>query len=353
MANVSGEKRYEEVYGDTFALYSRKEMLEFIEPFQVRFAKNGLDPRQLFEGKRCLDAACGNGRGALFMLMNGAAHVTAVDFSSKNVESTRSFLKQFGFTNADVSEASLESLPYADESFEFVWCNGVLMHTGHPNRCLHQITRTLKVGGKSWIYVYGSSGVYWRTIQHFRSMLSDIAISDCIAALQLLRYETRYVAEFIDDWFATHLRSYTHADFAAALRSVGFAEPQLLRYGTAYDTSHRINTFGGAEKDLMGEGDLRYLLQKTAATPAQPAQILDEGEYGSNPAWPAVILSTLDPAMKQFASALPKAWQRVAAAAHLQRELRLQLTRDEPFNLQEYLQTIERIAGQAAGCARL
>jgi ubiquinone/menaquinone biosynthesis C-methylase UbiE len=353
MTNVAGERRYDEVYGDTFSLYSRKEMLEFIEPFQIRFEKNGLDPREAFGGKHCLDAACGNGRGALFMLMNGAASVTACDFSPKNVESTRAFLKQFGFTNAEVAEHTLEQLPYPDESFDIVWCNGVLMHTRHPNRCLREITRVLKVGGRSWIYVYGAGGVYWRTIRQFRKMLEGVPVTECIAALRLLRYETRYVAEFIDDWFATHLRSYTHTDFGKSLAAVGFAPAELLPYGTAYDTSQRRNSFGPDEKDLMGEGDLRYFLTKAHATPAAAPQILDEGEYGSAFDWPATITAPLDPALAALTAACERPWQRIAAAAHVQRELRLQMTRPEPFNLGEFMQTVDRIASYAASCGKL
>jgi ubiquinone/menaquinone biosynthesis C-methylase UbiE len=343
MINVSGEQRYEEVFGDTFALYSRQEMLEFIEPFKTRFAKNGLDPRQLFQGKRCFDAACGNGRGALFMLTNGAAHVTACDLSAKNVETTRRFLREFGFDNAEVFESSLEHIARPDETFDFVWCNGVIMHTSRPNRCLHEITRILKRSGQAWIYVYGSGGVYWRSIQSFRNMLRDVAVQECISTLQLLRYETRYVAEFIDDWFATHLRSYTHRDFSAALTAVGFAPAKPLPLGMAYDTSQRRNSFGALEGDLMGEGDLRYLLVKEHATPAREQQILGEGEYGSEIEWPPVITRSLDAALGVLAASCRHPWQCIAAAAHVQRELRLQMTQPERFDLDLYLRTIDRV----------
>lgn len=351
MTNLSGEQRYEHVFGDTFALYSRAEMLEFIEPFRVRFESNGLDARQLFAGKRCFDAACGNGRGALFMLMNGAAHVTACDLSAKNVESTRRFLRDFGFDNAEVFESSLERIDRPDESFDFLWCNGVIMHTARPNRCLNEIARLVRRGGRAWIYVYGSGGVYWRSIERFRAMLHDVAVQECIATLQLFRYETRYVAEFIDDWFATHLRSYTHEDFGAALTQAGFARAEPLPFGMPYDTSQRRNAFGPQERELMGEGDLRYLLTKERATPQQPGQILDEGEYGSRVEWPPVIVASVDRALEQLASVCRQPWQRIAAAAHVQRELRLQMTRVEGFDLAVYLQSIEHVAAQVAGAA--
>ena len=212
--NVSGEKRYEEVYGDTFAMYSKEEMKEFIEPFQIRFDRNGLDAKKIFEGKKCFDAGCGNGRGTLFMLMNGAKHVDSYDFSEKNIESTNKFVKDFGFSEFKTHQGSLEEIPFEDESFDFVWCNGVIMHTDRPNNCLSEISRILKAGGNSWIYIYGSGGAYWYIIYQLRELVKDIQIQEAIAHLRLYRYSTRYVAEFIDDWYATNLRSYTKDDLS-------------------------------------------------------------------------------------------------------------------------------------------
>jgi|GEM_PF-4164138 hypothetical protein len=39
--NLDGESRYEIVFGETFALYSKEEYLEFMASFQVRFERNG------------------------------------------------------------------------------------------------------------------------------------------------------------------------------------------------------------------------------------------------------------------------------------------------------------------------
>lgn len=79
IAATAGEKQYEVVYGETFQAYNKQEILEFIEPLKIRFQRNHLDASTLFAGKTCFDAGCGGGRGALFMLMNGAKEVTAYD----------------------------------------------------------------------------------------------------------------------------------------------------------------------------------------------------------------------------------------------------------------------------------
>ncbi|WP_027720762.1 class I SAM-dependent methyltransferase [Maridesulfovibrio zosterae] len=345
--NKQGEERYENVFGDTFAMYTRKEMEEFIEPFRVRFDRNGLDARKIFAGKKCFDAGCGNGRGSLFMLMNGAAHVTSYDFSKKNIQSTRNFLKEFGYSDFDTMQGSLENIPFDDQEFDFVWCNGVIMHTEHPNECLKEISRILKTGGNSWLYIYGSGGVYWNIIYHFRKLLEDISIEQCIAALKLMRYETRYIAEFIDDWYATFLRTYTDKDLSARLKALGFEDPELLKYGMDYDTSHRRNTYlTNIEKDYVGEGDLRYLLSKKEHSVSEGSP-LRESEYGSDFKYPDTVTNVISPCFEKIQSLELSALARVALAAHIQRELRLLLDAQKNFEIKEVLTLIESLIVQA------
>lgn len=346
--NISGEKRYDTVFGETFAMYSRADMLEFIEPFKIRFRRNNLDAEQTFRGKKCFDAGCGNGRGSFFMLMNGAAEVTAFDISQKNVESTQKFATEFGFTNIQVHEGSLEQIPFPDESFDFVWCNGVIMHTEHPNQCLSELARILKTSGQMWLYIYGSGGVYWRSITHLREMLKHINVNTCMTYLKLFRYPTRYIAEFIDDWYATYLRSYTHEDISRRLQELGFEKPELLGYGTDYDSSHRITTFAtDEEKALMGQGDLRYLLTKLDNQQGR-ALLLDEGEYGSRYAYPSLIKTNIDPLFNEFSKvAGDRDWLKIASAAHIQRELRILLNEPKHFRLVDFLQVIRTILGYA------
>ena len=85
-----------------------------------------------------------------------------------------------------------------------------------------------------------------------------------IQYLKYFRYSPRYVAEFIDDWYAANLRTYTHNDLADRCESVGFERPSLLPFGMDYDTSQRLElAIDEKQKQLSGEGDLRYLLRKS------------------------------------------------------------------------------------------
>ena len=193
------ESQHDTVFGKTLAAYNKPEMEEFIGFFTQRFANNNISPTEIFADKTCLDAGCGNGRGSIFMMSNNARHVDFADISPTNIKSTTQNLVDFGFTDFVGHETSLETLPFEDESFDFVWCNGVIMHTHNPDLCLRELTRVLRIGGQAWIYVYGAGGVYWYAVRHFRSLLSNISADTCIAALRLMGYANRYVAEYLDD----------------------------------------------------------------------------------------------------------------------------------------------------------
>jgi 2-polyprenyl-3-methyl-5-hydroxy-6-metoxy-1,4-benzoquinol methylase len=102
------ESEHEDVYGKSFALYDSEQMKQFTGFFEQRLLANDLDGEGLFKGKRCLDAGCGNGRGSLLMLKNGAAHVTALDISEENLRSVDRNLTNFGYSNFECRQTSLE-----------------------------------------------------------------------------------------------------------------------------------------------------------------------------------------------------------------------------------------------------
>ena len=330
------ESQHDTVFGKTLAAYNKPEMEEFVGFFTQRFANNNISPTEVFADKTCLDAGCGNGRGSIFMMSNNARHVDFADISPTNIKSTTQNLVDFGFTDFVGHETSLETLPFEDESFDFVWCNGVIMHTHNPDLCLRELTRVLRIGGQAWIYVYGAGGVYWYTVRHFRSLLSNISADTCIAALRLMGYANRYVAEYLDDWKVPYLRTYTDSDFSGRLSDFGFDNPQPLPYGVMYDTSHRRTTFP-EDKIWLGDGDLRYLITKTASLKQGKGIPISNTEYGSDAPFSSQIIDKFKPVfdnLKKVANQEPLIM--LATCAKMQYSLRQILTRKDPFAVNDF-----------------
>ena len=182
-----------------------------------------------------------------------------------------------------MQQGTLEQLPFADASFDVVWCNGVLQHAANPEACLDELARVLKPNGRAWIYVYGAGGVYWYAVRHFRAWFRDVDSEQLISILQLAGLEPRYVAEYLDDWKVSYLRAYRAEPVTARLRELGFAKVAALPAGVPYDTNHR-NTKWPSERPWLGEGDLRFLVEKSATptterTPLGGDDCFDDGAF--------------------------------------------------------------------------
>lgn len=101
------------------------------------FLENGL-----YGAKHILDV--GYGTGAMINLFSGLlpeASFTGIDNSEKILDTVKGTDKiQFFHGHAD-------SLPFADESFDFVYTRLVLMHNPNPAAIIEEMTRVCKPGG--------------------------------------------------------------------------------------------------------------------------------------------------------------------------------------------------------------
>jgi len=124
---------YQETYGQAVLLYE--------EEFHVKLLG-------LLAGKRLLDLGCGGGQSSVLFARLGA-RVTGVDFSTRQLESATALARREGleieFIPADL-EAGLSFLE--DAAFDLVNSSHVFHYLQDLNRCLAEIYRVLKPGGK-------------------------------------------------------------------------------------------------------------------------------------------------------------------------------------------------------------
>ena len=106
-----------------------------------------------------LDLGCGPGMWVTEFLLRGVAdRVTAGDLTSAAQELTKKRLEIYDL-EANVCEANAEDIPFDDETFSHVNCQGVIHHTPSTQKCVAEIARVLRPGGTAAISVYYKNAI--------------------------------------------------------------------------------------------------------------------------------------------------------------------------------------------------
>src|SRR5438445_201916 len=123
-----------------------------------------------FAGRRLLEVGCGMGTD-LLQFARGGAQVVGIDLTPRSLEISRRHLSLYGETG-DFANADCERLPFADESFDVVYSNGVLHHTPDTAGAVREIHRVLKPSGLARVMLYHrNSWNYWFEVILHRGLL--------------------------------------------------------------------------------------------------------------------------------------------------------------------------------------
>jgi SAM-dependent methyltransferase len=106
-------------------------------------------------GERVLEIGCGTGSDLLQFAKHGADAV-GIDITAEHIRLAR---KRVG-SLARVQHGSGTSIPFPDESFDYVYSHGVLHHLDQPRRMVDEIFRVLRPGGRFNVHVYARWS-YW------------------------------------------------------------------------------------------------------------------------------------------------------------------------------------------------
>ena len=113
-----------------------------------------------FPDARLLEIGCGMGSD-LLQFARGGAHCTGVDLTPRSVEISRHRFQLYG-ERGDFLLSDGEHLPFANESFDVVYSNGVLHHTPDTAGAIREVHRVLRQGGTAKVMIYHRDSLnYW------------------------------------------------------------------------------------------------------------------------------------------------------------------------------------------------
>lgn len=131
------------------------EFFEHVRPWMNPYKFPEIMPRieaeaEGLRGKHLLEIGCGMGFDGAEFLERGV-RVTATDLTPAAVELTRRHFEARGLEPEDVRVANVLDLDFPDETFDAVWANGVIHHTGDNRAAIREIRRVLVPGGRAII----------------------------------------------------------------------------------------------------------------------------------------------------------------------------------------------------------
>ena len=185
--SFSSRQRREEKFHDDWAASVGERELFFRQSFESPTAVENqcvLSSLGEISGKRILDLGCGLGDATIYFAKRGAS-VDAVDISGKMIALVKRFAdREKIIEKISAKKMTAENLSYPDETFDFVYGNGILHHVDFK-KAAGEVQRVLKRGGRAYfveplrynpvINIYRSIAKEVRTIDEKPLTFDDIA----------------------------------------------------------------------------------------------------------------------------------------------------------------------------------
>ncbi|HET9406842.1 MAG TPA: class I SAM-dependent methyltransferase [Candidatus Sulfotelmatobacter sp.] len=147
----------------------------------ITFArKTGFSPKDM-AGKLVLDVGCGTGRFVDVVTRYGARTV-GIDLSAAAEVAARNLKDR---ELATIFQADVFNLPFAPESFDFIYSIGVLHHTPDCEKAFKTLTTFLKPGGQIAIWLYSAYNKWYRFSDIYRKVTSRMSARSLHALCQL------------------------------------------------------------------------------------------------------------------------------------------------------------------------
>ena len=253
-----GENQTQVVYGELWeSLNSEYIINETQDVLRRLFVKGGLKIDELKE-KKIIDIGCGSGRFTIALAQMGVKEIVGVDLGESGIKIGEEFARKLNLKNIKFIKNDVLSLPFDDESFDFVFSKGVLHHTGNLEKGLDEYHRVMKKGGIGYLYLYGSGGIFWNSRKKMREVMKDIPMQYTQKVLEIIGMPNkRYI--FVDSWYVP-IEEYVDRKWLENYLTKKYSK--ILRVDDTGDIN--INSMSNLQysKEIWGDGELRYFISK-------------------------------------------------------------------------------------------
>ena len=108
--------------------------------------------------KDILEVGCGTGQLSLYFSIGKNNRVYALDSTLESNELKKEFSKKNKIKNIKFVNADIFDDVFKDQSFDFIWTNGVLHHTKNPKLAFNIVSKYLKKNGYILVGLYNKYG---------------------------------------------------------------------------------------------------------------------------------------------------------------------------------------------------
>lgn len=252
MEQAALERETGRLFEKLWAPYGEQQFRESVELFRRRLDRMGFDTG-FFAGKTVLDAGCGGGRNTVAMACLGAERAIGIDIGADGIADAR--LRAKGLENARFDVASILDIPFAADSFDMVWCAGVLMITADEDRALDELTRVLRPGGFLYLLVYADEGMRWPLINTLRPLVSRIGQTAMLEIMVGSGLRENKRRTFLDDLYCPKLDFYNWPRLRRMLERRGYHEIERWPGHARLDHEHSLAEY---RNDLI---ELQHVFQ--------------------------------------------------------------------------------------------
>lgn len=176
---------------------------------------------ELAPGSAVLDVAPGPGYFCIELAKMGSYAISGLDISHTLVEIATKKAAEAGVA-VDFRQGSASSMPFADDTFDFLHCRGAFKLFGQPVRALQEMYRVLKPGARGFISDFNRDAS-WR------------AVNQAIDTWELPLFN-RFLSKFSFQ-FLVRREAYTKDQFQMMLAETKYRRIEIKENGISLEIS--------------------------------------------------------------------------------------------------------------------